>query len=283
MTESSEFAKVASGRVSLGRGRRGKKKKPARDDDEFEDAAAVSDGDEEFVADEEVEEEKEGGEEEEELAGEAEDEDLEEDGPEEEMEVDQETPKPASTTVPGELPRRGRGRPRKSDKTVYAPRQKFVKKADRPVPNRTPVSKREEAMIESMKQKLDTALKAGWQTVVHPSFSASPARIRIDTNPEGVARSNVARFRFKGDAPEAVQTVVAFQGMWHGDTLAFNAGGPIWAMDWCPSGPASAETSQYIAISAHRTWEERHLIHANSSGPNFIQIWSVPTLKESAT
>uniref|UniRef100_A0A8C2ZRW0 General transcription factor IIIC, polypeptide 2, beta n=2 Tax=Cyclopterus lumpus TaxID=8103 RepID=A0A8C2ZRW0_CYCLU len=56
------------------------------------------------------------------------------------------------------------------------------------------------------------------------------------------------------------------------------AGGPVWAMEWCPT-PDSVEASQYIALACHRGMEDEHCVNKTHSGVGLIQLWHLGTLK----
>ncbi|XP_056283466.1 general transcription factor 3C polypeptide 2 isoform X2 [Pseudoliparis swirei] len=56
------------------------------------------------------------------------------------------------------------------------------------------------------------------------------------------------------------------------------AGGPVWAMEWCPT-PDGAEASQYVALACHRGMEDKHCVNKTHGGVGLIQLWHLSTLK----
>ncbi|XP_028996592.1 general transcription factor 3C polypeptide 2 isoform X2 [Betta splendens] len=64
------------------------------------------------------------------------------------------------------------------------------------------------------------------------------------------------------------------------DGLLF-AGGPVWAMEWCPT-PDGVAASQFIALSCHRGMDERHHVNRTYTGPGLVQLWDVGRLEYNA-
>nr|XP_046228665.1 general transcription factor 3C polypeptide 2 isoform X2 [Scatophagus argus] len=60
------------------------------------------------------------------------------------------------------------------------------------------------------------------------------------------------------------------------DMLLF-AGGPVWAMEWCPT-PDGAPASQYIALACHRGMDNQHYVNKTYTGPGLVQLWDVGKL-----
>lgn len=83
-----------------------------------------------------------------------------------------------------------------------------------------------------------------------------------------------------------------------------HAGGPIWALDWCPStapsscstthdeGPSTSKgaqknqsagrgTSAFLAVGCHPKNEPLHKLGIATSGPNSIQIWELDSIAKS--
>ncbi|XP_067428686.1 general transcription factor 3C polypeptide 2 [Thunnus thynnus] len=56
------------------------------------------------------------------------------------------------------------------------------------------------------------------------------------------------------------------------------AGGPVWAMEWCPT-PDGAPATQYVALACHRGMDDQHYIHKTYSGPGLIQLWDLGKLE----
>ncbi|XP_034435734.1 general transcription factor 3C polypeptide 2 isoform X2 [Hippoglossus hippoglossus] len=52
------------------------------------------------------------------------------------------------------------------------------------------------------------------------------------------------------------------------------AGGPVWAMEWCPT-PDGAPATQYIAVACHRGMDDQHYVNKTYTGPGLIQLWDV--------
>lgn len=56
------------------------------------------------------------------------------------------------------------------------------------------------------------------------------------------------------------------------------AGGPVWALEWCPT-PDGAPATQYIALSCHQRMDDFHYVNKTSTGTGLIQLWDVGKLK----
>lgn len=64
-------------------------------------------------------------------------------------------------------------------------------------------------------------------------------------------------------------------GRW--DMLLY-AGGPVWAMEWCPT-PDGAPASQYVAVGCHRGMDDRHCVNRTHSGKGIVQLWEIGRLE----
>ncbi|XP_076011034.1 general transcription factor 3C polypeptide 2 [Genypterus blacodes] len=60
--------------------------------------------------------------------------------------------------------------------------------------------------------------------------------------------------------------------------MLLNAGGPMWAMEWCPT-PDGATTTQYIALACHQGMDDQHFIKEMYTEPGLIQLWDVGNLQ----
>ncbi|XP_048154846.1 general transcription factor 3C polypeptide 2 isoform X2 [Corvus hawaiiensis] len=60
--------------------------------------------------------------------------------------------------------------------------------------------------------------------------------------------------------------------------VSFFVGGPVWAMEWCPT-PEGSAASQYVAMSCHRSMEETHSVSGLHSGPALLQLWGLGVLQ----
>nr|XP_061785847.1 general transcription factor 3C polypeptide 2-like [Nerophis lumbriciformis]XP_061785848.1 general transcription factor 3C polypeptide 2-like [Nerophis lumbriciformis]XP_061785849.1 general transcription factor 3C polypeptide 2-like [Nerophis lumbriciformis]XP_061785850.1 general transcription factor 3C polypeptide 2-like [Nerophis lumbriciformis]XP_061785851.1 general transcription factor 3C polypeptide 2-like [Nerophis lumbriciformis] len=60
--------------------------------------------------------------------------------------------------------------------------------------------------------------------------------------------------------------------------LHLNAGGPVWAMEWCPT-PDGAVASQYLAVACYRNMDDQHYLHKTYSGPALVQLWDLGLLE----
>nr|XP_019966621.1 PREDICTED: general transcription factor 3C polypeptide 2-like [Paralichthys olivaceus] len=67
------------------------------------------------------------------------------------------------------------------------------------------------------------------------------------------------------------EAVPAHRKCW--DMLLY-AGGPVWAMEWCPT-PDGAPATQYIALACHRGMDDRHYVNKTYTEPGLIQLWDV--------
>lgn len=63
------------------------------------------------------------------------------------------------------------------------------------------------------------------------------------------------------------------------DMLLF-AGGPVWAMEWCPT-PDGAPASQYIALACHQGMDDQHYVNKMYTGPGLVQLWDLGKLEHS--
>lgn len=61
--------------------------------------------------------------------------------------------------------------------------------------------------------------------------------------------------------------------------VSFFVGGPVWAMEWCPS-PEGSAASQYVALYCHRGMEETHSVAGLHGGPALLQLWGLGTLQQ---
>ncbi|XP_019108923.1 general transcription factor 3C polypeptide 2 [Larimichthys crocea] len=61
------------------------------------------------------------------------------------------------------------------------------------------------------------------------------------------------------------------------DMLLF-AGGPVWAMEWCPT-PDGAPASQHIALACHRGMDDQHQVNKTYTGQGLVQLWDVGKLE----
>ncbi|XP_027525285.1 general transcription factor 3C polypeptide 2 isoform X2 [Corapipo altera] len=60
--------------------------------------------------------------------------------------------------------------------------------------------------------------------------------------------------------------------------ISFFVGGPVWAMEWCPT-PEGSAAPQYVAVSCHRSMEETHSVARLHTGPALLQLWGLGTLQ----
>ncbi|KAM7395967.1 hypothetical protein PAMA_007308 [Pampus argenteus] len=56
------------------------------------------------------------------------------------------------------------------------------------------------------------------------------------------------------------------------------AGGPVWAMEWCPT-PDGAPATQYVALACHRGMDDQHYVHKTYTGAGLIQLWDLGKLE----
>lgn len=56
------------------------------------------------------------------------------------------------------------------------------------------------------------------------------------------------------------------------------AGGPVWAMEWCPT-PDGAPASQHIALACHRGMDDQHQVNKTYTGQGLVQLWDVGKLE----
>ncbi|KAM6085730.1 general transcription factor 3C polypeptide 2 isoform 1-T1 [Theristicus caerulescens] len=60
--------------------------------------------------------------------------------------------------------------------------------------------------------------------------------------------------------------------------VSFFVGGPVWAMEWCPS-PEGSAAPQYVALYCHGSMEETHSVAGLHGGPALLQLWGLGTLQ----
>ncbi|NXU54305.1 TF3C2 factor, partial [Turnix velox] len=60
--------------------------------------------------------------------------------------------------------------------------------------------------------------------------------------------------------------------------LSFFVGGPVWAMEWCPS-PEGSAALQYVAVYCHGSMEETHSAVGLHTGPALLQLWGLGMLQ----
>ncbi|PKU29352.1 general transcription factor 3c polypeptide 2 [Limosa lapponica baueri] len=60
--------------------------------------------------------------------------------------------------------------------------------------------------------------------------------------------------------------------------VSFFVGGPVWAMEWCPS-PEGSAAAQYVAIYCHGSMEETHSVAGLHGGPALLQLWGLGVLQ----
>ncbi|XP_053107137.1 general transcription factor 3C polypeptide 2 [Hemicordylus capensis] len=63
--------------------------------------------------------------------------------------------------------------------------------------------------------------------------------------------------------------------------VTFFVGGPVWAMEWCPT-PEGAVASQYVAIYCHSGMEAWHSLAGTHAGPALLQLWELGALQQDA-
>ncbi|XP_063186932.1 general transcription factor 3C polypeptide 2 isoform X5 [Chroicocephalus ridibundus] len=61
--------------------------------------------------------------------------------------------------------------------------------------------------------------------------------------------------------------------------VSFFVGGPVWAMEWCPS-PEGSTAAQYVAVYCHGSMEETHSVAGLHGGPALLQLWGLGTLQQ---
>ncbi|CAI7934848.1 general transcription factor 3C polypeptide 2 isoform X2 [Podarcis lilfordi] len=63
--------------------------------------------------------------------------------------------------------------------------------------------------------------------------------------------------------------------------VTFFVGGPVWAMEWCPT-PEGAPASQYAAIYCNPGMDDRHSLAGTHTGPALLQLWELGPLQQEA-
>ncbi|KAM3932233.1 general transcription factor 3C polypeptide 2 isoform 1-T5 [Leptodactylus fuscus] len=60
--------------------------------------------------------------------------------------------------------------------------------------------------------------------------------------------------------------------------VTFFVGGPVWALDWCPTLWGSG-SCQYVALYCHHGMDDRHRLDVIHTGPALLQLWRLGALR----
>ncbi|XP_067406634.1 general transcription factor 3C polypeptide 2 [Emydura macquarii macquarii] len=60
--------------------------------------------------------------------------------------------------------------------------------------------------------------------------------------------------------------------------VSFFVGGPVWAMEWCPS-PEGSAADQYVALYCNQGMDEKHSLAELHTGPALLQLWGLGMLQ----
>ncbi|KAM6123206.1 LOW QUALITY PROTEIN: general transcription factor 3C polypeptide 2 [Pterocles gutturalis] len=60
--------------------------------------------------------------------------------------------------------------------------------------------------------------------------------------------------------------------------ISFFVGGPVWALEWCPS-PEGSDAAQYVAVYCHGTMDATHSADGLHGGRALLQLWGLGTLQ----
>lgn len=63
--------------------------------------------------------------------------------------------------------------------------------------------------------------------------------------------------------------------------MTFFVGGPVWAMEWCPT-PEGSAASQYVAIYCNSGMDDRHSLAGIHLGPALLQLWEIGPIQQDA-
>ncbi|XP_061481968.1 general transcription factor 3C polypeptide 2 isoform X3 [Rhineura floridana] len=61
--------------------------------------------------------------------------------------------------------------------------------------------------------------------------------------------------------------------------VTFFVGGPVWAMEWCPT-PEGAVASQYLAVYCNPGMDDRHSLVGTHTGPALLQLWECGPIQQ---
>jgi len=81
--------------------------------------------------------------------------------------------------------------------------------------------------------------------------------------------------RQKGSISTKLAKFCAMPSLDGSESKLFNAGGPVWALDWCP---IPKEQDQLIAVATHSRFSEFHCMVNTENNPGMIQFWNVGEL-----
>ncbi|XP_029451085.1 general transcription factor 3C polypeptide 2 isoform X2 [Rhinatrema bivittatum] len=59
----------------------------------------------------------------------------------------------------------------------------------------------------------------------------------------------------------------------------FFVGGPVWAMEWCPT-PEGSASCQYVALYCNRGMDDKHNIDRTHISPGLLQLWNLGHLQQ---
>lgn len=61
--------------------------------------------------------------------------------------------------------------------------------------------------------------------------------------------------------------------------MTFFVGGPVWAMEWCPT-PEGSVASQYLAIYCNHSMDDQHCLAGVHTGPALLQLWKLGPIQQ---
>ncbi|XP_060948064.1 general transcription factor 3C polypeptide 2 [Limanda limanda] len=90
-----------------------------------------------------------------------------------------------------------------------------------------------------------------------------------------VSRAGLAEEEASFQSLNRFEAVPAHTERWD---MLLNAGGPVWAMEWCPT-PDGAPATQYLAVACHRGMDDQHYVNKTYTGPGLIQLWDMGNME----
>ncbi|KAJ0981116.1 hypothetical protein J5N97_009371 [Dioscorea zingiberensis] len=105
------------------------------------------------------------------------------------------------------------------------------------------------------------------------NFSYETESVRVNKFGEGI---NLPQFS-SAAVPEMEPLPENLRSSCSND-FVLHAGGPVWALDWCPRADENLEDQfkcEYLAVAAHPPGSSYHKIGAPLLGRGLIQIWCI--------
>lgn len=174
---------------------------------------------------------------------------------------------------------------------------KYIKIADRRNPDGTPVERAKKSLkiknsLFTVAKRNEDVCKSYWEgDAVYKSFRP-PTGDHIESVPREAAAKYFCspldtqpnlKVVYKTIAPDRTVSVPPIASERDStrvgaEDVIVNAGGPIWAVDWCPMKYDGEHATQYIAAATKSPDIKEHTTNVQSPGCAALQIWSLEGL-----